>query len=210
MILSTFTLSELFYIIVYTNPNYSTAQSSFPPLLKLANITPIHKKAWKHLKMTIGHLVYYQIFRKYMRDLCSRKCLNILSHSFKNFITVLGKVIMPSSTLWECLRNEDWQLKKKGTLLKNISKTFDSLFHKLLIANLNTCGFTIDSLKLVQDYLSNCKQRTKINSACSSWEEIYSIWSSTGVNFRALFIQHLFMGFIFHYEWRWCLKLCRL
>ena len=37
---------------------------------------------------------------------------------------------------------------------------------------LNAYGFSIDSLRLVQNYLKNRKQRTGINSAYSSWEEI--------------------------------------
>ena len=34
------------------------------------------------------------------------------------------------------------------------------------------CGFSIPALRLVYSYLKNRKQRTKINSAYSSWEEI--------------------------------------
>ena len=82
--------------------------------------------------------------------------------------------------------------KRFGALLKDLSNAFDCLLHDLLIAKLNAYGFSIDSLRLVQDYLTNRKQRTRINSAYSSWEEIF-IRSSPGINFRASFVQHLFM-----------------
>ena len=49
-----------------------------------------------------------------------------------------------------------------GALLTDLSKAFDCLSHDLLIAK----------LRLVQNYLSNRKQRTKINTEYSSWEEI--------------------------------------
>ena len=45
-----------------------------------------------------------------------------------------------------------------GVLLADFSKAFDCLNHVLLVAKLNAYG-----LKLVHGYLSNRKQRTKVN-----------------------------------------------
>ena len=56
-----------------------------------------------------------------------------------------------------------------GALMTDLSKTFDCLDHKLLIAKLNPYGFSLPALKLVHDYLSNRKQRTKVNITYSSW-----------------------------------------
>ena len=43
---------------------------------------------------------------------------------------------------------------------------------ELLIAKLNAYGFTLPALKLVHDYLSDRKQRTRVNNSYSTWFEI--------------------------------------
>ena len=44
----------------------------------------------------------------------------------------------------------------------------------MLIAKLNAYGLPLPALKLVHNYLQNCKQRTKNGTAYSLWEEIFS------------------------------------
>ena len=61
-----------------------------------------------------------------------------------------------------------------GALLTDLLKAFDCLSHGLLIAKLHAYGIDIDSLNILQDYLSNRKQRTKVDSFYSSWEAILS------------------------------------
>ena len=53
-----------------------------------------------------------------------------------------------------------------------LGKAFDCLPHELLIAKLHAYGFSLAALRLVHSYLSNRKQRTKINESYSSGEEI--------------------------------------
>ena len=61
-----------------------------------------------------------------------------------------------------------------NALLTDFSKAFDCLSHNLLIAKLHAYGLDIDSLNILQDYLCNCKQRTKVDSFYSFWEEVLS------------------------------------
>ena len=59
-----------------------------------------------------------------------------------------------------------------GALLTDLSKAFDCLNHELLIAKLEAYGFDYSSLALVYSYLSERKQRTKINNSFSKWVDI--------------------------------------
>ena len=57
-------------------------------------------------------------------------------------------------------------------LFTDLSKAFDCLPHELLVAKLNVYGFSLSTLRRICSYLFNRQQRTKINTSCSSWEEI--------------------------------------
>lgn len=48
---------------------------------------------------------------------------------------------------------------------RDLSKAFDYMSHGLIIAKLNT-------LKLIQSYLTESTRRTKINQTYNSWEEL--------------------------------------
>ena len=60
-----------------------------------------------------------------------------------------------------------------GALLADLSKAFDCIPHDLIIAKLKAYSFHIDALKLIHDYLSNRKQRVKVNDTYSSWKDIF-------------------------------------
>ena len=56
-----------------------------------------------------------------------------------------------------------------GALLTDLSKAFDCLEHELLIAKLNAYAFSLPALRLIHDYLSHRKQRTRVNNSYSEW-----------------------------------------
>ena len=60
------------------------------------------------------------------------------------------------------------QGKEYRLLLTNISKGFDCLAHDLFIAERHVHGCSIESLNL-NDYLTERKQRVKMNNQFSSW-----------------------------------------
>ena len=54
----------------------------------------------------------------------------------------------------------------------DLSKTFDTINHDLLISKLHAYGFPKESLKLIKRYLSNHWQRKRVNLSFSSWSEL--------------------------------------
>ena len=60
----------------------------------------------------------------------------------------------------------------KGGILTDLSKAFDCILRDLLIAELAAYGFDYQSLRIMESFLSNRQQRTKINNAFSRYSEI--------------------------------------
>ena len=110
-----------------------------------------------------------------MRSSCLNKCLNILNLFLSKYNCGFRKGYSAEHCLLSML--EKWKSaidnkKMFGALLTDLSKAFNCLSHDLLIAKLNAYRFNIAALRFVQNYLSNRRQRTKINSDFSLWQEI--------------------------------------
>ena len=63
-------------------------------------------------------------------------------------------------------------LEKWNRSTESVSKVFYCLNHDLLIPKLNPYCFSLPVLRLIQDYLLNRKQVTRINNSYSTWIEI--------------------------------------
>ena len=155
--------------------NSSITTGVFPQRLKLADITPIFKNGVKQHKLNyrpvsilsalskiFEKLMLYQI-DEYMRDklsiyLCgfrkgmsAQNCLLFLVEKWKKSLDKNGKC---------------------GILLTDLSKAFDCLVHDLFIAKLHAYGFDYLSVKLIHSYLTDRKQRIRINASFSTWSDI--------------------------------------
>ena len=59
-----------------------------------------------------------------------------------------------------------------GAILTDLSKAFDCILHDLLMVKLVAYGFDYQSLRIMESFLSNRQQRTKINNGFSRYSEI--------------------------------------
>ena len=118
---------------------------------------------------------------------------------FSKFQWGLRKILAPSSVFCQCLRSGNREL--------DLFKAIDCLSRDLFSAKLNAYGFSIDSLRLVEDFVkSQTKNLNKFNIQLMGRNYIRS---SPGIHFRASFVYLLFMWFVFHYECHWFYKLHR-
>ena len=79
-----------------------------------------------------------------------------------NLLTGLRKNHSTQHRLMYMLENCKNMLDKEGyicALLMDLSKTFDTIHHDLMIANLGVYGFSQDALQHMRSYLTNRQQR---------------------------------------------------
>ena len=143
--------------------------------MKNAIITPVHKKGAKSLKDNYRPVSILSN----LSEIYERLLFKQVSEYFEPILSKFQCGFRKGYSAQHCLLAmlEKWKLaadnkRNFGALLTDLSKAFDCLPHDLLLAKLNAYGFSLPALRLVQSYLSNRKQRTKINSEFSPWEEI--------------------------------------
>ena len=59
-----------------------------------------------------------------------------------------------------------------GAILMDLSKAFDCIDYDLLIAKMHAYGLSRNALLLIHSYLSQRRQRVKINGSFSTWKEV--------------------------------------
>ena len=80
----------------------------------------------------------------------------------------------------------------------DLSKAFETINHELLIAKLGVYGFDYNVLSIIQNYLSDRWQRTKINTTFSTWVELLKgvpQWSVLG----PVFFFNIYINYLFYY-----------
>jgi hypothetical protein len=167
--------AELFTDFLHPCINECFESSLFPAFLKNANITPIHKKGSKNFKGNYRPISILPNVSKIFERPIFNQMGTFFEKIFSNYQCGFRKGYSTQHCLLAML--EKWKMavdknKSFGVLLTDLSKAFDCLSHELLIAKLEAYGFSMSALRLILSYLSERKQRTKVNDTYSSWKEI--------------------------------------
>ena len=143
--------------------------------MKNANVIPVFKKGSKNLKENYRPISILSNVSK----LFERPIFNQISVYFERIFSRFQCGFRKGYKSQDALLAMIEKLKRSvdkgetfGALMTDLSKAFDCLSHELLIAKLHAYGFSNQSLQLIFSYLSDRKQRTKINETYSVWEEI--------------------------------------
>ena len=168
--------ADLFTYLVLPSINASFDNDDFPTFLKNANIIPAFKKGSKNLKDNYRPISILKNISKVYERILFKQIVEFMDPYFPKFQCGFRKGYSTQQCLIAFI--EKWksaidQVKSFGAVLTYLSKAFDCFPHELLIAKLHAYGFSLRALRLVNSYLSNRKQRTKINESFSSWEEIF-------------------------------------
>ena len=166
---------DIFADFLCETVNFTIKTSNFPSCLKLADITPLYKKGRKNNKESYRPVSILRTLSK----IFERILFEQISGFFDNFLSEKQCGFRKGYSTQYCLVNllEKWKSsvdkgKTFGALLTDLSKAIDCLDYELLTAKLNAYGFDLPALRLIHDYLTNRKQRTKIDDNYSSWSEI--------------------------------------
>ena len=153
--------------------------SKLPVAWKQADISPIYKK---------GSKLEVQNYRPIsLTSVCCKVMESIIRDSLYKYL-IQHKIlsdrqygfIKNCSTTTQLLKIiDDWTEKLElggqiDVIYTDLNKAFDTVPHKRLIYRMRRCGFNLNIIKWVKDFLTDRRHRVKINDSYSPWHKVLS------------------------------------
>ena len=181
----------------------------FPSKLKLADISPIYKKLETVKKGNYRPVSVLPVVSKIFERIMDKQTNEYMEKYLSPYLCGYRKGYSCQHALLVMI--ERWKKSLDnggyaGGVLMDLSKAFDTINHKLLIAKLHAYGFDVSALEIIYDYLSDRWQRTKINTSFSSWSLILCGMpqgSVLGPKYFNIYINDLFFLFL-------CTSVCNM
>ena len=144
--------------------------------LKVADITPLHKKLETINKENYRPVSLLPVVSKIFERLMLKQMKPFIETFLSKWLCGYRKGYNAQYALTAMVERLKKCLDERGgiygAILMDLSKAFDTINHQLLIAKLNAYGFSDSALEIILSYLSDRWQRTKVNSSFSNWEEL--------------------------------------
>ena len=149
--------------------------SSFPDLLKRAEVTPIYKKDDMLLKTNYRPVSILPCLSKIFEGLFLKQLTEYFDTIFSPVLSGFRKKHSCQTVLLRYVENCKQSLDTNevyGTLLTDLSMAFDCLPHRLLITKLQAYGLSEASCMLISCYFQSLYQRVKVGNVKSDWMQI--------------------------------------
>ena len=169
--------SDFFAEYIYLRFNEAVDSSKFADFFKYPDITASFKQGLRNQANNYRPISILPVISNIFEKIICGQLSNHFDNTLSKFQCGFRKGYSPQHCL--LLMIDKWKKavdnhKVFGAILTNLSKAFDCICHDLLIAKLNAYGLSLPALKLITGYLQNRKQRTKIGSTYSDWENFTS------------------------------------
>ena len=153
--------------------NCCISSSTFPDIVKTAEIIPIFKSGDKHtcsnyrpISLT---LPFSKIFEKCLyKQLNEFFTINNILYKYQFGFRENYSTELAVSQICDDIINSLEHRSITCSIFLDLAKTFHTVNHSILLSKLNKCGIRGPSLELLQSYLTNRKQCTIINNVKSS------------------------------------------
>ena len=171
-------LSALSFGEVIKIANSMIESSLFPQSLKKADLSPVFKTGETPAKIDIQPISVLSAISKVSERLMSKQITSFINPKLSKLLCGFRESYSSQDALFrvieQCRKILD-RSGKVGMLLMDLSKAYDCIPHDLLLAKLEAYGFSLESLNLMNSYLTNRLQRVIVNGAYSSWQQAKSV-----------------------------------
>ena len=166
---------DIFAKFIYDNFNDSLMRSKFPSILTTAEVIPVFKKGSSTEKENYRPVSILSNISKIYERLIFEQIVNYFEQLLSKYQCGFRKGFSAQHCLIAMI--EKWRISADnggyyGAVLTDLSKAFDCLPHGLIIAKLHAYGFETTSLKYLNSYLTERKQRVKLENSFSDWKDI--------------------------------------
>ena len=148
-------------------------EGTFPNILKKAEVIPVYKKSDKLNESNYRPVSILPILAQVFEKVLAHQITPFLHTVFSCHLSAFKQGYGCQDTLLTLINNWLKDLLKNnkiGALLIDLSKAFDCMPHKLLIAKFKTYGVQDQSIKINKSYPLDREQRVRIGNVHSSWE----------------------------------------
>ena len=146
---------------------------------KKANIIPVHKKGSRQCKNNyrpisllpvFGKLLENLLFESIYNHLCVNGLLTAHQSGFHPGDSTINQLLSISYKIYTGF--EETPSRETRAVFLDFSKAFDKVWHEGLLYKLECNGIAGNLLHLIQNFLSNRKQRVLLNGRNSEWKDI--------------------------------------